>query len=105
MEKEELRKQWEKRVASYRSSGLTQAKWCEDNHLKLHQLKYWLKRTNGPSSKSVKVASFTPVLVEETVECQTEILKVKIGEASIEVSPGFNASLLAEVVRTLKTLC
>jgi hypothetical protein len=44
MSKAELRKEWELRIADFRASGQTQSKWCADNHVKLHQLKYWLKK-------------------------------------------------------------
>ncbi|WP_400245745.1 IS66 family insertion sequence element accessory protein TnpA [Niallia sp. JL1B1071] len=27
----ELRKEWEQRIADHKSSGLSQAKWCEEN--------------------------------------------------------------------------
>ncbi|MEK4221773.1 hypothetical protein N1I86_06875 [Bacillus sp. FSL W8-0116] len=37
MSKAELRKEWELRIADFRASGQTQSKWCEDNHVKLHQ--------------------------------------------------------------------
>jgi hypothetical protein len=105
MGKDELRKEWKRLIASYRASGQTQAKWCEANNLKLHQFKYWLKRIEGSTPKSAPAASFTPVVIEEPTLRLDDTLQVKIGEVSIEVKPGFNPSLLAEVVRTLKTLC
>lgn len=105
MEKDELRKEWEQRIASYRASGLTQAKWCEANDLKVHQLKYWLKRIEGSNSKSAPSASWTSVVIEEPTLRQDDTLLVKVGEVSIEVKPGFSHTLLADVVRTLKTLC
>ncbi|XJZ27107.1 IS66 family insertion sequence element accessory protein TnpA [Bacillota bacterium Lsc_1132] len=100
-----MRKQWEQRIASYRASGLTQAKWCEANNLVLHQLKYWLKRIEDPALKSVSTLSFAPVVIENQTTRQDDILQVKVGDVSIEVKPGFNHSLLSDVVRTLKTLC
>jgi hypothetical protein len=42
MEKTELQIKLERRVAIFRASGQTQAKWCAANDLKLYQLKYWL---------------------------------------------------------------
>jgi hypothetical protein len=35
MLKTELRKEWEQRIAVFKASGQTQAKWCEANDLKL----------------------------------------------------------------------
>lgn len=105
MEKIELRKEWERRVASFRASGQTQSKWCEVNKVKIHQLKYWLKRIDGPAAKSAPPSAFTPIVIEEPSLPQGETLQVTIGEVSIEVKPGFNSTLFSEVVRTLKTLC
>ncbi|WP_238583557.1 IS66 family insertion sequence element accessory protein TnpA [Anoxybacteroides amylolyticum] len=92
-------------MADYRASGLTQAKWCERNRLKVHQLKYWLKRLEGsnatpnPSTKWASVVMADPSIHEE------DSIQVKIGECSIEVKQGFNPSLFADVVKVLKTLC
>lgn len=36
MKKDELRKEWERRIALFRFSGLIQAKWCEVNEIKFH---------------------------------------------------------------------
>ncbi|WP_018665036.1 IS66 family insertion sequence element accessory protein TnpA [Heyndrickxia acidiproducens] len=105
MENSELRKQWELRIAAFRSSGLTQAKWCEANQLKLHQLKYWLKRIEVPSSKTNSAPSFAPLLIEEPKQSDQDTLQVKIGNISIEVKPGFDPSLFADVVKVLKTVC
>lgn len=105
MDKNELRKEWEHRVASYRASGLTQAKWCEENNLALHQLKYWLKRVEGRDSKSKPAVSFTPVVIDERTPPQNDKLLINVGDVIIEVKPGFNPTFLADVVRTLKTLC
>jgi hypothetical protein len=105
MKKDELRKEWEHQIALFRSSGLTQAKWCAINEIKLHQLKYWLKRLEGSTSTPSPSASWTPIVIEESTPLQEDTLQIKIGDASIEVKSGFNPSLFAEVVRTLKTLC
>jgi hypothetical protein len=34
----------EKRIADYKASGQTQAKWCESNDISIHQFRYWMKR-------------------------------------------------------------
>jgi hypothetical protein len=105
MEKTELKIEWERRIAIFKESGQTQAKWCAANDLKLHQLKYWLKRVEGSSAKQKPKTKWASVEIEETVEELNETLQIKVGQASIEVKPGFNPAFLADVVRTLKTLC
>ncbi|GGJ81527.1 hypothetical protein GCM10008982_33730 [Anoxybacillus voinovskiensis] len=106
MDKNELRQEWEQRIAAYRASGLTQATWCERNGVKIHQLKYWLKRIEGSNATptpSTKWASV--VMVDPSSDNNEDSIQVKIGECSIEVKQGFNPSLFADVVKVLKTLC
>jgi hypothetical protein len=38
MQKTELRKEWELRIAVFKGRGQTQSKWCTANKIKLHQL-------------------------------------------------------------------
>jgi len=105
MDKNELRREWEQRIADYRASGLSRAKWCQQHGLKVHQLKYWLKRieeSNATPNPSTKWAS---VVMADASFSEEDSIQVKIGECSIEVKQGFNPSLLADVVKVLKTLC
>lgn len=101
----ELRKEWERRIALYRKSGLTQSKWCEINEISIHQLKYWLYKVDGSYSSPKPNSKWIPVVLEEPSEQQNEALHIKVGSASIEIKPGFDPTLLAEVVKALKSVC
>ena len=46
--------------------------------------------------------SWVPVVIEDLNPTQCESLLVKVGSVSVEVSPGFNPSLLVEVIKVLK---
>lgn len=105
MEKSDLHKEWERRIALFRASGQTQTKWCAANDLKVHQLKYWIKRIEGTRSKQETTSQWASVTIEEGSEELSEALEIKVGQAAIEVKPGFNSALLADVVRTLTKLC
>jgi hypothetical protein len=106
MEKTELQIEWERRIAVFRTSGQTQSKWCQVNNLSLHQLRYWLKKIELTTKSGAEPATkWIPVSMEEIPLEPNETLQIKVGQASIEVKPGFNPSLLADVVRTLKALC
>jgi hypothetical protein len=106
MEKTELQIEWERRIDIFKASGQSQSRWCKVNNLSLHQLRYWLKKIQHTTkSEAESSTKWIPVLMEEIPLEPTETLQIKIGEASIEVKPGFNPSFLADVVRTLKTLC
>nr|WP_243137351.1 hypothetical protein [Heliorestis convoluta] len=52
-------------------------------------------------------ASWLSVEVGETSERDSlaSPLVIRVGQAVIEVKPGFDPALLTQVVRTLKTLC
>lgn len=107
MEKTDLQIEWEHRVAEFKASGLSQSKWCRENDLSLHKLRYWLNKLNNNSSNSCHEPSpkWIAVSMEEINLESNETINIKIGEATIEVKPGFNPSFLANVIRTLKTLC
>lgn len=101
----ELRKEWERRIAVYRSSGQTQANWCKANEISINQLKYWMRKIEGSKPKSKVSTQWAPVTLEESEDYQDEFIQIKVGAASIEVKPGFNPFLLAEVIKVLKTQC
>jgi len=107
MTKVEREKEWESRIAEYRASGLSVKEWCAAHDVKPHRLWYWLRRnkTRKPAS-SVKSTQWLPVEVSEGESMdQNNELVVRVGEASIEVKPGFDPALLSEIVRILVTLC
>lgn len=103
--KPELRKEWERRVARFRSSGQTQVAWCKENNLSLRQLGYWIKQIEKTNSVLEKETKWVPVFLDDNSQGLSETLVIRIGDASIEVKPGFNSSFLVDVVRTLKSLC
>ncbi|WP_017753734.1 IS66 family insertion sequence element accessory protein TnpA [Calidifontibacillus oryziterrae] len=106
MSQNDLRQEWERRIAVFRASGQPQTKWCEANELNIHQLKYWLKKIEGPKSASTPLSKWVPVTMDDQVDDSSEsTIQIKMGQASIEVKSGFDPTLLANVVRTLGALC
>ena len=115
MGKIERQNEWAARVKDFRSSGQTAADWCATNNFPFHQLKYWLRRhkqltasesTSATSSIATVPTRWLPVEVS-SVETKTpqKTLLVKVGFATIEISPGFDPDLLAEAVRALGESC
>jgi hypothetical protein len=96
----ELRKEWEQRIADYKASGQTQVQWCESNHISIHQFRYWSKRIKDHHIKETD-SLWVPVVIEEPKSERGESLQIKVGSVSIEVNPGFNPTLLAEVIKVL----
>jgi hypothetical protein len=97
--------EWEKRIANFRLSGQTQEKWCEENNLTSNQLKYWLSKIEGSKAEKRPTPKWVPIVVEEADDVSNDTLEIKVGTVSIEVKPGFSPSLLAEVVKVLKSTC
>lgn len=97
----ELRREWERRIAEYKTSGLSQVKYCEANGLSIHQFRYWMKRMRNKYTENTS-NSWVPVVIEDSKPAECESLLVRVGSVSIEVNPGFNPSLLVEVIKVLK---
>lgn len=105
MSRSDLRNEWEQRIANFTSSGQSASKWCEANEISIHQFWYWKKRlktTQNTFSDSSKWLAFE---MDDSIENSKPKLVVKIGQASLEIEHGFDPKLLADVVRTLQSIC
>lgn len=105
MKQTDLRKQWEARIKDYRASGLTAAKWCAENEVTTRQLWYWLRKFRESKESPVRPPQWVQVNVDKPQENSESPLLVKVGAAVIEIRPGYNPTLLSDVVRTLQALC
>lgn len=104
MSRSELQKEWEQRIAVFRASGQTQS--CQENYISLHKLRYWLRKIENHTKSNTKSSPrWIPVTTVDSFPGTDESVLIKIGEASIEVKPGFNPSFLSDVVRMLKSSC
>ncbi len=64
---------------------------------------YWVSKFKAkPVSPPVHIV---PVEVQGSVEGTGKSLSIRVGEAVVEVSPGYDPDLLRNVVRTLASLC
>ena len=90
---------WEQRIADFKASGLSGAKWCAAHNLKTNQLWYWLEKLQ-PKLPAEKPVQWLPV---EINRCEP-VLTVKIGPAAIEVPSDFDPQMLISVVQALSTL-
>jgi transposase-like protein len=96
----ELRKEWVARIADYTRSGLTAREWCARQGITESQLKYWLRQVR----KSEQKVEWASVRVVED-EAPDRGVSVHLGAARIEVRPGFDATLLGEVLRVVASTC
>jgi len=54
---------WQQHISAWQESGLTQTAFCEQQHIKLHNLQYWRKRL---SKRSEQPGVFVPVIVSRS---------------------------------------
>jgi len=80
--------------------------WCAANDLKPHQLWYWLRKHQLTDSQTGMSSRWLPVeFSDPEPESHTSSLLIRVGQATVEVKPGFDPTLLSDIVRTLAALC
>jgi hypothetical protein len=103
MENTKVVEEWQTRIADYRASGLTKRQWCEKTGLSVHTLGSWITRINRLDAL-LETPEWTQVKVVDATSLGSGI-SVSVGAARIEVEPGFDRSVLAEVMRVAASLC
>jgi hypothetical protein len=92
---------WTQQVQALGTSGLSRRAYCEQNNIKLSQLGYWCRKLTSPA-KADSAASWIPLQINEE---ESASIDLQIGRITIAVKPGFDPSLLADVLRTLNAIC
>jgi hypothetical protein len=105
MTKTENREMWEARVTEFKASDQSATAWCAAQGLKIHQLRYWIRKFKSDEESTTNQTQWLSVKIGglEAGKPQ-EALPVRVGKATIEVRPGFNPALLLDVIKTLSTL-
>jgi hypothetical protein len=101
----EKRQKWESRVAAFKASNQSATAWCAAENLKTHQLYYWIDKFKSVDKPIVNQTQWLSVEVGDLkTSHHPKALPIRVGMATIEVSPGFDPALLSDVVRTLADL-
>jgi hypothetical protein len=88
---------WGQHVKSWKKSGLSQAKYCEQKNLRLSVFGYWHRKLGSLDSKVkfVKLPASSP--------CAESILEIQMGaEIKIRVDAQFDPELLIHVLKALR---
>ena len=93
--------EWDDIIEKYRNSELSVVKWCEIHGFKPHQLRWQIKKRQK-SNLNEQAIQWVPL---SSTSISSKSISVKIGNAEITVSEGFNKHLFAEVVHSLLALC
>jgi len=102
---EQKRSFWKQHIDNWQETGLTQAEYCRRNNLKHHQLVYWKKRF----LKTETDVSFVPLKLEDLLDIPARpdaasLSLVLNNHFKIEISAGFDAQLLRQVIIALRGL-
>lgn len=88
-------------VEAYRASGLTAAKWCIENHVKLSNLKYWISRSN----QLLKAEQSSPGFVEYQADAlRYSAVSVYVNDFRIELNSGFEPQVFCKAIQLLSSL-
>ncbi|MGI6286761.1 helix-turn-helix domain-containing protein [Neomoorella humiferrea] len=106
MTKAERQKLWEDRITAYQKSGQSVKEWCATQEgVSPRQLWYWLRKYKNQNEVSPVITNrWLPVEISQEGSREQALL-VKIGPATIEVRPGFDPTLLSQVIKALIALC
>jgi hypothetical protein len=102
--REALAQEWRDRLEDFAQSEMTVQQWCDFNALPVHQYHYWRRRLAAPKTEHSHHPTWMALSVVETQPLPTAPgLTLRIAGAEIEVTPGFDPSLLRAVVGALAT--
>jgi transposase-like protein len=97
----ELLELWRERVAAAQQSGTTAKRWCEQNGISRNLFYYW-KHQLSRVQNDVPKADWLPAIVnEQLIKRGQDSITLRVAGAVIEVSSGFNPTLLRAVVLAL----
>jgi hypothetical protein len=102
---EQKRSYWKQHIECWQETGLTQAEYCRRHNLKHHQLVYWKKRYLTTQTD----VSFVPLKLKDLLDISTRqdqapLTLVINNQFKIEISAGFDAQLLRQVILALRAL-
>ncbi len=93
---------WAKKIAAWKTSGLTQRAYCDQHQLVYSTFVYWrgrLKQFKADDHASGKV-SFLPVTLKHG---SSTTLTLRINDQhSVEITPGFDPDLLGKVIQAVQ---
>lgn len=93
---------WSDRITAWKDSGLSQQKFCDQEHLTYTTFVYWrgrLKQLTDDDCASGKV-NFVPVMIKP--ESDAKFTLQISGLHGVDIRPGFDPVLLGQVIRVVQ---
>ena len=93
---------WEKRLAQWSTSGLSQAEYCRSNNIGLKSFQYWKRRSklNGAPPALIEVPLSKPLAIT-ALSASPQLCLVVDQRYRVEIAKGFDPEDLERVVRVL----
>lgn len=113
MKRDKKRNLWSERVSSYQASGLSAREWCEQNQISTSTFQYWVQKfrkevlSHDSNNESTQWLSLevSDIKSKPSIPDATAGVRINIGSATIELSPGFDLNTLEDVVHVLRKQC
>ena len=93
-------------VSECRASGMTAREWCQLKGIQYTKYCSWATKVNREARQS-KQQQWADVTVSREYNSNSKNNEIKIhcGNLTINVEPGFNQTLLADILKVVHALC
>jgi hypothetical protein len=91
---------WRQQIEEMKASGLTRKAFCEKNQIKLSTLDYWRQKLSAPEEKNE--TGWIPIKIADD---SSSGIEMRVGRITIAVKPGFDRTLLMELLQTISAPC
>ncbi len=99
---------WKGHIAGLSKSGLSRRAYCQQNGLSISTFDYWRAELTTPATiteqRSESNKRWVTLQVADAPVRENGV-RLRIGRVTIEVDPGFNRELLAEVIKIAGSAC
>jgi len=90
-------------VTECRASGMTAKEWCELKGIKYTRYLTWATTVNR-ASQHAEPQQWADVTIAKEGYAKGEI-RLNCGKLTIHVEPGFNPTLLADILKVVNAVC
>ena len=101
MKRKERETYWSAKIDEYQNSGIALSEWCETAEVSVHSMKYWLRKQSPVNKTADQEINWVSCVVEESIE---NSISLKVNHVDIEVTSGYDETLLLQVIRTLRQI-
>jgi hypothetical protein len=114
IEKGEQRQLWISRLSDMGDSELTQEEWCRRHNIPYSTFRYWARKLKQEADSKNQPANWLKVdltdnavaslRMPDTERFDRSMIRIKIGEFTVELQDGCDPQRIVEVLRILKAV-